>query len=63
MIKAYEAAPAATVTPFGYASLVWAVFFGFVVFGDLPDRWTVAGAAVITMSGLYIFHRERLRGG
>ena len=63
LVKAYEAAPAATVTPFGYSSLVWAVLFGFVVFGDLPDWWTVAGAAVITMSGLYIFHRERARGG
>ena len=50
-------------TPFGYASLIWAVLFGFVVFRDLPDLWTVAGAALITMSGLYIFHRERTRGG
>ena len=62
LVKAYEAAPAATVTPFGYASLVWAVLFGFVFFGDLPDLWTVAGAAIVTLSGLYIFHRERLRG-
>lgn len=62
LVKAYEAAPAAAVTPFGYTSLVWAVLFGFVVFGDLPDRWTVIGAAVITLSGLYIFRRERTRG-
>ena len=35
---------------------------GFLVFGDLPDGWTLAGAAVIVMSGLYIVHREhRLR--
>ncbi len=61
MVKAYEAAAAATVTPFGYASVVWAVLFGFVFFGDLPDIWTVTGAAVITLSGLYIFQRERMR--
>ena len=63
LVKAYEAAPAATVTPFGYSSLVWAVIFGFIVFGDLPDLWTVVGAAVITVSGLYIFHREHRRTG
>jgi drug/metabolite transporter (DMT)-like permease len=61
LVKAYEAAPAATVAPFGYSSLIWAVLFGYAFFGDLPDIWTIAGAAVITMSGLYIFHRERVR--
>ena len=61
LVKAYEAASAATVTPFGYASLIWAVLFGYIVFGDLPDLWTVAGATLITLSGLYIFHRERDR--
>lgn len=58
LIKAFEAAPAATVTPFGYASLIWATLYGFLMFGDLPDLWTVVGAAIIAGSGLYIFHRE-----
>ncbi len=61
LIKAFQAAPAATVTPFSYSSLVWATLFGFLVFGDLPDRWTIVGAIVIAASGLYIFHRENLR--
>ena len=61
LIKAYENAPAATVAPFGYSNLIWATLSGFVVFGDLPDRWTVAGAVVIAASGIYIVHRERLR--
>lgn len=59
LIKAFEAAPAATVTPFGYTSLIWATLYGFFLFGDLPDLWTVVGAAVIAGSGLYIFHREQ----
>ncbi len=59
LIKAFEVAPAATVTPFGYASLIWATLYGFLLFGDLPDLWTVLGAAIIAGSGLYIFHRER----
>jgi len=61
LIKAFEAAPAATVTPFGYSSLIWATLWGFLVFGDLPDLWTITGAGVIVGSGLYIFHREQRR--
>ncbi len=63
MIKAFEAAPAATVTPYGYTILLWATLFGFVLFADLPDHWTVVGALVIVLSGLYIFHREQRRRG
>jgi drug/metabolite transporter (DMT)-like permease len=62
IIKGFEAAPAATVSPFMYSILIWAGVYGFAVFGDIPDFWTVLGAAVIVASGLYIFHRERLRG-
>ena len=61
LIKAFQYAPAATVTPFGYSSLIWATLSGFVVFGDLPDGWTVLGAIIIAGSGLYIVHRERVR--
>ncbi len=61
LIKSFENAPAATVTPFGYTSLIWATLFGFAVFGDLPDSWTVVGALIIAASGLYIVHRERVR--
>lgn len=61
LIKAFQSAPAATVTPFSYSSLIWATLFGFLVFGDLPDQWTVIGALIIAASGLYIFHRENLR--
>ena len=63
MIKAYQAAPVATVAPFTYVNLLWATMFGFILFSDLPDLWTVSGALVIVASGLYIFHRENQRGG
>ncbi len=56
-----EAAPAATVTLYGYTIFMWATLFGFVLFADLPDHWTVAGALVIVLSGLYTFHREQRR--
>jgi len=61
LIKAYSEAPAAVVAPFGYSNIVWAVIFGFVVWGDLPDAWTLLGAAILVASGLYVFHREQVR--
>lgn len=57
--KAFQLAPAATVSPFNYSGMVWAVLFGFVGFGDLPDEWTVIGALVIVASSLYILRRRR----
>ena len=59
LIKAYEAAPAAMVAPFAYSGLIWATLYGLLVFGDLPDAWTVAGAVVIAASGLYVQRRKR----
>jgi drug/metabolite transporter (DMT)-like permease len=59
LIRAFRSAPASVVAPFSYSSLVWATIFGFVIWGDWPDLWTWAGAALIIGSGLYIFSRER----
>jgi len=59
LIRALRHAPASVVAPFSYSSLLWATVFGFVLFGDLPDVWTLSGAALIICSGLYIFHREQ----
>lgn len=59
LIKAFQAAPASTLQPFHYVVLIWATIVGYLVFGDLPDAWTVLGAAVIAGSGLYAFYRER----
>lgn len=58
LIRAFSAAPAATVTPFNYVNLVWATLYGFLIFGDLPDRWTILGALAIAASGLYVLRQE-----
>jgi drug/metabolite transporter (DMT)-like permease len=58
MIKAYAIAPASLLAPFDYTTLIWATILGFVVFGDLPDTWTVVGAIIIMSSGLYLIRRE-----
>ena len=58
--RALKLADAATVAPFQYTLLFWAVVFGFLVFGDVPRPTMLAGAAVIVAAGLFIFFRERL---
>jgi drug/metabolite transporter (DMT)-like permease len=58
MIEAFRQGEAALVAPFKYTSMVWAVLFGFLAFGDLPDVWTLAGASIVILAGLYILHRE-----
>ena len=45
--------------PFLYMQLLTMVAFGFAVFGDVPDVWTLVGAAVIVGSGIYLLSRER----
>ena len=59
-ILAYRSAPASSLAPFVYAQLVAATAIGYVVFSDLPDGWTIAGAVIIIASGLYLVHRERV---
>ena len=61
MIKAITLAAPVILQPFSYALFVFAVVVGYVMFGDIPDRFTIAGAALIVASGLYAWHRERVR--
>ncbi len=61
VIKAFEAAPGAVVAPFQYTMIIWATFYGFIVFADIPDVWTIVGAAVLIATGLYSFYQERPR--
>ncbi len=58
IIKAYQHAEASLLGPFDYSQLVGASLFGFLIFGEIPDRWTWAGTSIIIASGLYIAHRE-----
>jgi drug/metabolite transporter (DMT)-like permease len=61
LILAHARAPAPVLAPFIYTQIVWMIALGFLVFGDLPDAWTLAGSAIVIASGLYLLHRERLR--
>ncbi len=60
VIMALDAAQAVVVAPVQYSLLIWGTFYGFVVFGQLPDAWTWLGALIIVATGLYTLNRERL---
>jgi drug/metabolite transporter (DMT)-like permease len=59
LIAAHRLAPAAVLSPFIYSEIVLVTALGFLVFGDVPNRFTLTGAATVVASGLYLLHRER----
>ena len=61
--RALKLAPASVVVPYQYTMIIWAIVLGYVVFGDVPDLFTLAGAAIIIAAGLYIFWREQAVAG
>jgi drug/metabolite transporter (DMT)-like permease len=61
VVLAFRYADASVLAPFSYTQLVWVSILGFLIFGELPDAWTITGAAFIVASGLYTAHRERIR--
>lgn len=51
----------AVVAPFRYTALIWAILFGWALFGTLPDALTMIGAAIVVASGIYTLWRDTLR--
>ncbi|MDO5648927.1 DMT family transporter [Paracoccus sp. (in: a-proteobacteria)] len=61
LVRAFALAQAGTLAPFGYTGLLWAGLWGWLFFGQFPDGWTIAGAAVIVAAGLYVWSKEATR--
>ena len=61
MIRAFAAAPANVIAPFGYTALLWALLSGVVIFGEIPTLRTLIGAGLIVAAGLSIFFAARPR--
>jgi drug/metabolite transporter (DMT)-like permease len=55
LIRAFAAAPANIIAPFGYTSLLWATLFGLVIFAEIPGPRTLLGAGLIAGAGLFVF--------
>jgi drug/metabolite transporter (DMT)-like permease len=61
MVQACRIVPLSVVASFRYTLLIWGGLAGYLVFGDVPDWWSIIGAALIVACGLYTFHREAVR--
>ena len=46
-------------SPYIYTQIVWYAAGGFLIFGQVPSHYTLAGAAIVIASGLYLLYRER----
>jgi len=62
LIRAYRIGEATAIAPFDYSRLLFAALAGFIAFGEVPDEWTLVGAATVIGSTFYIANREARRG-
>jgi drug/metabolite transporter (DMT)-like permease len=56
---AFRTIPAALASPFMYTQMIWGILFGYLIFSDWPEIWTLVGAGIIIASGLYLVTSER----
>ena len=61
MTRAFQCAPASVISPFGYAGLLWATLFGFVIWGEIPAASVFLGGGLIIVAGVYLGYRETRR--
>lgn len=61
LVFAFRGVEISIVSPFRYTLLIWGVITGYLILGEVPDRWTFIGAALIVGSGIYTLHREAVR--
>lgn len=62
IVDAFRHGDIATVGPFRYTGLIWALLAGYLIWGDMPNGLAWAGIVIVVASGLYVLHRERVRG-
>lgn len=55
---AFRYASPPVIAPLEYTGLIWAVLFGYVLFDELPDSWTVFGMCLIAAAGVFVVYRE-----
>ena len=61
IVDAFRHGDIATISPFRYTGLIWALGAGYLIWGDIPNGLAVAGIVIVVASGLYVLHRERIR--
>ena len=61
LTRAHGYAPANTLMPYTYSFMIFLTIESYLVFSDIPDRWTLTGTAIVVISGLIIWKRVQLR--
>ena len=51
------------IAPFRYTAMIWAIGLGIILFNDWPDNLTLLGTTIVIATGIYSFHREKVRQG
>jgi len=62
LTQSYRYADASIIAPFEYTTMIWALLFGWFVFGEMPTAAVLAGAAIVAGAGLFVLWRERRLG-
>jgi drug/metabolite transporter (DMT)-like permease len=62
LTQSYRFADTSIIAPFEYTTMIWALLFGWVMFGDLPSGTMLTGAAIVAGTGLFIVWREHQLG-
>ena len=58
IVGGYRRAPPVVLAPFEYTGLVGAAIAGYLIWGEVPDRWVIIGGLIIISGGIYIVYRE-----
>lgn len=61
IVDAFRHGDIATVGPFRYTGLIWALLSGFLIWGEIPNTLAWGGIVIVVASGLYVLHREQVK--
>ena len=62
LVLAMRTGDIAYVVPYRYTSLLWAIAGGYLVFSEVPDKYTLIGSAIVVATGLFTLYRELIAG-
>jgi drug/metabolite transporter (DMT)-like permease len=62
LTESYRHAAASVVAPFDYTSMLWALLFGYWIFGEIPTLAVYIGSAIVAVAGMFVIWRERQLG-
>ena len=62
LTQCYRYADTSIIAPFEYTTMIWALLFGWFIFGDLPTLAVLIGAVIVAGAGLFVVWREHQLG-